>query len=552
MKVSLKVKNSTGYNEVPQSFNGVITSYHTDFSNIREFFENSPQDIAAHFSGRMPSSENLKKLGNTLCEYNKKLGADEKTLENIKLLQNAKARVVVSGQQPTVLTGALLVLYKALSAVKMAENLEKTMMSPVVPIFWNASEDHNMAELDHTFFLNGDGSLCNVKFPFDNDKNAGMSLGSLPIHTKLADEAFLKQVQGSLFETEFTPAVMELIRDSYNQSKTYADWFGRLILHFFKGTGLIILDPALPGIKKLAVPILKKAIEDPVRPSQLVNEVGGELYSLGYKKQIVRKDDQCSFFLYNKQGQREKVSYSDGVYTTASRAYTKDELLSVLETECERFSPNVILRPILSEYLLPSISYMAGPGELSYYAQLKSVYKLFDVPMPIIQSRLSMSILESKIVKVLDKFSFSPTDFLGDTSALVTEYVRSKNKLASEQFWGDISGNIRKTLDDLKSVISEDDPASFAPVEQMTQKMLWQLGKIEEKVVKNQKTREKELALSMEKVKKNVKPDNKLQERQLNIFYYINKYGFSFWEAIMRDAPTDYTCHHFVSIKTNG
>jgi len=549
MKVSLEVKNSTGYNEVPQSFNGIITSYHTNFNNIREFFGSSPKDIAAHFSGKMPSSENLKKLGNTLCEYNKRLGADEKTLDNIKLLQNGKARVVVSGQQPTVLTGPLLVLYKALSAVKMAENLEKTMMSPVVPIFWNASEDHNMAELDHTFFMNGDGSLCNIKFPFDS-KYAGMSLGSLPIHDDGVEEVLLGQLQSSFIETEFTPSVVELIKDSFHESATYGDWFGRLILHFFKGKGLIILDPALEGIKKLAVPILKKAIQDPVRPSRLVNEVGKELSLLGYKKQILRKDDQCSFFLYNKLGQREKVSYNDGVYATASYTYTQDELLSILEEECVRFSPNVILRPILSEYLLPSISYMAGPGELSYYAQLRNVYSLFDVTMPIIQSRLSMSILENKIVKVLDKFSFSPTDFLGDTSALVTDYVRSKNKLASEEFWGDVSGNIRKTLDDLKSVIKGNDPASFAPVDQMTQKMLWQLGKIEEKVVKNQKAREKELSSSMEKVKKNVKPENKLQERQLNIFYYINKYGFDFWEAIKRDAPTDYTRHHFASVKT--
>jgi len=271
MKVSLQVKNSVNYGDAPLTFNAILKTYNSDFDNISEFYENSPQDIAAHFSARVPGKEILSKLGDALLSYNKKLGGDQKTLENIKLLKKGQARVIVTGQQPTLLTGPLLVPYKALSAIRMAEHIKKSMMRPVVPVFWNASEDHNISELDHTFFMNIKGDLSKVKFPVD-EKDKGQSAGKLSLGDSKW-EVISSQLKESLIETEFTGEVMELLKSTYDDSSTYGEWFGRLILKLFKGTGLIILDPAIPALKKLMRPILQKAIEEPTNSLRAATSV---------------------------------------------------------------------------------------------------------------------------------------------------------------------------------------------------------------------------------------------------------------------------------------
>ncbi len=547
MKVSLEIKNSAYYSEAPQIFNSLLKKYHDDFDHVSEFYKNSPKNMHTNTSVPMPAS--IGPLGNVLMEYNKKLGADQKTLDNIELLKNSQARVIVSGQQPALMTGPMLVIYKALSAVHAAQELSKESSECVVPIFWNASEDHNIAELDHTFFMGRDGSPIKLTMPFGKESD-GKSIGQLPLRDTPEVDVFFQELEDAFVKTEFTEELMSLLKNTYKKAETYADWFGMLMLKIFKGTGLIMLDPHLVGIKKLISPVIERAIKHPVVPSKLVNEVGDELASRGFGRQITKKENQCAFFLYNSDNKRERVEFSDGKFTTETAVYTESELLEVLKKQPERFSPNVILRPILSEYILPTISYMAGPAELSYYAQLKKLYMFFNVEMPIIQSRLSMSILEGKIQKILERFNFSPTDLLGDTTALVTEYVKENNRLASAEFWDNVKLKINDVLDSVKVDIRKSDPASLNAVESISQKIVWQLGKMESKVIQNQRSKEKELSEALEKVKRHLKPKNSLQERKVNIFYYMNKYGFDFFEALKKEAPSDYTRHHFITVQT--
>jgi uncharacterized protein YllA (UPF0747 family) len=263
----------------------------------RDMFGTSPSQMADHLKdvGRRyrPRREEVAAV---LRRLHARLGASAATLKNLDRLAQPNTFVVIGGQQPGLLTGPLYTVYKAISIIKLAEDLRRRFPYEFVPLFWNASDDHDWAEVNHASLVDGNGQRQRLEYPLDS-QFAGSSVGEIPLDRGAL--TVIQRLSEVLAGQGFAHEVEALLLESAEVSATFGEWFSRLMLILFHRHGLIIVDPALPDLKRLAIPLFEQAFEAPLIPSQLANEAGDALEAHGYQRQI-HKDPT----LYSAQGRR--------------------------------------------------------------------------------------------------------------------------------------------------------------------------------------------------------------------------------------------------------
>ena len=449
---------------------------------------------------------------------------------------------ISTGQQPGLLTGPLYTLYKSVTALKKAEQLTELGI-PSVPLFWNATEDHDMEELNHIYLFDEGEGVRRVAYPF-NTSFLNWSVGKIPLGEEV--DGFLKELKELLPETGFSPETFELLQTTAALSTTYGEWFSRIMAALFSKYGLILLDPTVPEIKQLASPIFESVIEEPLVVSRLVNEAGDRLERLGYKRQIHKTDDSCAFFLEH-DGRREQVLYRDGVFRTARQRYSKGDLLSILMESPERFSSNATLRPIVSEALFPSIGYVGGPGEIAYWAQLKGVFDHFQFAMPILIPRGNLTLVEHKVRKILEKLMLDPLEFRDET-LVMNRLTREKYPFLSELFWERIREKVESSFSEVSSALPEVDPTLTDSLKSTISSMHLFISKFEKKLLRNMKKHEEIVARQVLEVTTHLFPHHEFQERVINVFSLLNRYGLQFVDQLVEVFPDDSRRHFFVDI----
>jgi bacillithiol biosynthesis cysteine-adding enzyme BshC len=290
-------------------------------------------------------------------------------------------------------------------------------------------------------------------------------------------------------------------------------------------------------------------LEDPLLPSQLVNRVGEELKQAGYKAQLKRAPQNCSFFLFEDH-KRQPVSFSDGHFYTSSASYLPAQLQSILQQEPQRFSPSVVLRPIVADHIFNTAVYVAGPSEIAYFPQLKAVYEHFQTSMPLIWPRTSLTIVEPRIGKILDKYSLQPIKFQGDIGQIISELTRQRNRLAGTALWEQTKREVLEPLRRLREEALGQDQSLAASIEAAINKIAWQLNQLETKTIQLQKKQDSVLTTQLSRAKNYLFPEQQLQERQLNLFYFLNKYGLAWLDGLIECTPLEYGVHCFMGLKS--
>lgn len=475
-------------------------------------------------------------------EYNRGVGSSEKTLENIRHLGNKQTLVVVSGQQPGLFTGPLYTIYKAITAIKLAQHLGKRYDRPIVPVFWIATEDHDFAEVDHCKILDRQNNLVSINLSYDS-KYKNQAVGLFPI----SDTSPLETLKSCLPETDFTAGVLELIGSTQAESENLGEWFARIMAHLFYQHGLVLFDCNQPVIRSLGAPLMEKAIENPLIPSKLVNKAGEVLQQAGYKKQITRSPENCAFFLFE-DGYRCRVTFDGSKFRTTYAEYSPDEIKTLLKTSPERFSTGVVMRPVMSEYLFKSVISIGGPGEIGYFAQLKDVYAHFEVPMPVLLPRLSLTILEGRIQRIFQNYGLQYKDFKREIGAIISEVVRRQGSFLGDDYWQDIIKNTLHPIYQFREEAEKEGKAFLQPIDTALNKMSWLLGQLQNKIIQTAKKSEEKMIRQITSAQTNICPSNDLQERHLNIFYFMNKYGPDYINRLIEDVPFQYNRHQVLNI----
>ncbi|HEX8636989.1 MAG TPA: bacillithiol biosynthesis cysteine-adding enzyme BshC, partial [Pyrinomonadaceae bacterium] len=404
-KVVLQTE-SLPFAEIPQQ-SKLFVEYQRDPLALSRFY---PSAVESHtqIAARIPEVlANHRADRNVLCdaleEMNRKSGASDKTLENIELLRQTDTVAVVTGQQAGLFTGPLYTIYKALSAVRLTECLRGRGYN-AVPVFWIATEDHDFEEVSKTSIIERTGALAELK------NEPKRCYENLPVgYVKLDDS--IRQTIEELFDelpaTEFSGELRRLIDETWKTQTYYGDAFARLLNKLFGAYGLIILCPLNERLKRLAAPVYVEAIKKSEEIVSALRKRSDELIAEGYHAQVLIGEDYFPLFWQAKDHTRNALKRSEnGTFKTKddAREFTLAELAEIAERDPSRFSPSVVLRSVVQDYLLPTVCYFGGAAEIAYFAQSGEVYRILNRPATTIFHRQSFTVVEPKQGRTLEKY----------------------------------------------------------------------------------------------------------------------------------------------------
>lgn len=530
--------HKSGFSKLP--FSKLFRDYCSDSGTIHSYFETNPtkwdsillsQNKAKFKGDRSRSADLLKKANQSF------LGSDV-TQKQIEKLKDPNSRVVVTGQQVTLYGGPLYTVYKTITAIIYARRLEKNTGSPVIPIFWLADEDHDIDEVA-TIHLPDSNTVNSVTYDHNNYIDAP------PASTiTLGDE--LKEVQDllktSIDETDFTGELLRQIEECYKPDRTFGKAFGELLMNYFGKHGLILAGSLDPEIKSHTKHLIAKAVESHAELSNALDDTTYSLKEDGYHDQV--QVQPSNLFYLNEEGQRIKIQFVNDKWSIPAKKWSTDALLKEIDEQPENFSPNVFLRPVLQDYLLPVAGYVGGPGEIAYYAQMKTFYEVFGFKMPAIIPRFSITIFESAIDRIIEKLPFDWPKYMDRIEDLEKEFVDKSETADIEKIFGIWKSHIDELSHAKRKEIGKIDPTLKGSVGKAKANYFSELDKLKGKVYRSVKDQEKTQIDRIKRIKNNLFPNGNLQEREIAFIFFLNKYGPDFYDRILNELDNEVPFNH--------
>jgi bacillithiol biosynthesis cysteine-adding enzyme BshC len=530
----------------------LLRDYAGRFDRLAPFFARNPHDPAAVREAATACDRQVyprAALRAILADRNRRWGAPEAVLKNIATLEDPAACVVFSGQQTGLFGGPLFTLYKALTALKLADRLQADLGRPVVPLFWMASEDHDVAEVDHALFADRGGELVRVRHDSWAEPQ-GFMAANLRLGPGIADT--LARARACLPETEFLPALSAALGEAYAPEATLGDAFARWMTHLLGRLGLVLVDGADPRLKPLAARIVQQELAEAPRSSRTILEASQALGEAGYPTQIEARPDGVNCFLL-REG-RHPLVRDGGSFRLrdTGKAIPVPELKRLAQEQPEQFSPNVALRPIVQDALFPTLAYVAGPGELAYFAQLAELYAAFRVPMPLILPRASFTLLEPRVAQLLDRFRLELPDFSQEPEQLASRLFRAQLPPDLEAIMRKAREGVDAIFEEVGAAIAAVDPTLRATVGQTAGHLKGHLEQLEKKAVQAVKRREAETRQQLHRVRQALMPGGKPQERVFTTLPFLAKYGPALVDVVRRNLDGPGWSHTLLPLTADG
>lgn len=489
-----------------------------DFSSVSAFYGHAPTMAAVKRSGRSLKypAERRTEVSAALRAQNEALGAGSTTLENIDRLAKG-ALAVVSGQQVGLFSGPAYAIYKALTAIQIAEELTASGIA-AVPVFWMATEDHDLEEVRWSTWFHA-GKLTRFEMPGNGD--AGHPVGAIPLSEevkRLADEAAgLLAAAGGEF-------LAGILRESYGSGETYGSAFGKLFARLFGEQGLVLLDPLDVRLHRVAGPILRQAVEQRDVVNEALLQRGRELERAEFEVQV--KVTARSTLLFSMcKGVRQPISTNGGKFANRVQTWTREELLRSVEEKPECFSPNALFRPVVQDYLLPTAAYIAGPAEIAYFAQAEVVYRQVLGRMPVILPRAAFTILDAKAEKLLKRYDLSVEDVWAGSQELRRKMEsRCVPKALGKNFDKNMKQS-QRMLAQLRKQIVRLDPTLAGAIDTAQKKIGFQLEKLKRKAGKAQDQKTGLVSEHEKYLESLIYPHKMLQSRDLCFLPFLAQMG---------------------------
>jgi bacillithiol synthase len=508
-------------------FSELFLDYLYDYPKVQEYFAGNFRDTASFDSACIRQAavpRDRQTLASVAGEQQKRFGCGQPSIDNAARLANPETFAVVTGQQVGLYGGPLYTVYKALTAVQLAANLTRQFpQRTFVPVFWLEGEDHDFAEMNHAGLFDPEYKITTVSYLPGGvvpERNLG-AVGAIAFDETFA--ATLEATEAALGKSEFTPAILGMLKEAYQPGATFLSAFAGWMARLFGERGLVIIDPSDPRLKKIVGPVFEKELESYPKSSQLVIAQSAELEER-YHAQIKAKS--LNLFMFHKGGRYLIEPRETDFSLKGTRAFfSKDDVMKLAKEQPEALSPNVILRPLCQDTLLPTIAYVAGPSEVAYFAQLRPVYEAFGIPLPVIYPRASVSIVQSSAVRTMEKYGLDIEAFYGDISRVSSAVADQISEIKLEPLFEDSLGKIRDSLGEVRFGLNEIDPTLLGPLENTVGKIESLLSVLKEKSLAAQRKRNETAVRQVERAAAVLLPEGSLQERQVNILYYMNKLG---------------------------
>lgn len=445
---------------------------------------------------------------------------------------------VTTGQQPGLFTGPLYSIYKALTAVSLARSLEEALGRPVVPLFWIASEDHDWAEANHTWLVDLENDLLRISLPAEPPAPGEPPLFRIGLQDEL--DGPLQALAQALPDTDFSHRYLELVRDAYAPGSTLSGAFRQVLEALLGPFGLCFVEAHQPGLKEASRSVLLHELERAHDHEASLRDRADALEGAGYHIQVPILEGGVNLFLEGPEGRERLYRDGDGFQLhTSARCISREDVVERVDQDSRCLSPNVLLRPVVESAVFPTVSYVAGPGEIAYFAQLGPLFEGHDVSMPLVVPRSSVTLMEAKNRKVLEKFGLEVGELARPLHELESEIARDEVPPEIQEALGRLRGAVAEHSSRLLELARAVDPTLKGPIGNARNTAFSAFGDAEKKIVQAVK-RENEIALSqLEKARIHLFPDGAPQERRLNVLYYLVRYGEDFLPAVAERCSVD-------------
>lgn len=514
---------------IEQHYIAPATKLMNDYINgvpaIEQFFSYKPEmtQMQERYHKLKKHPADRQKLSGILHDYMAPHGLTEKMKDNLAVFEEG-APVVVAGQQAGLLTGPLYTVHKAISIILLAKQAEEELNVRVVPVFWIAGEDHDLAEISH-LFRDVNGRLDKLNVPHSEYGKNSASSAQL---NKSTIESYLKEYFRSLPETKHSAELQTLAFSHLEQASSYTDFFALLLNHFFKEEGLLYIDAADHALRHYETPFFEKMIQQSEKIAYAAVDAEEQLKTLGYPATIGAELDAANLFV-TVQGERILLKREGDRFIGkgAGVEYSKDELLNVARTNPENLSNNVVTRPLMQEMLFPVLAFVGGPGEIAYWAALKNVFQVAGMELPIIMPRLNLTLISRKVESLLKKYELTAPEIamgqqIPERRQQLMDSIRDEQ---AEKLLEEMKQQLEAKYSEIHQAFSTISGGLDPLVDKNLQIHLKQLqflkNKLEDEVILQNSTQFAHFDL----LETELYPNGGFQERVFSPFPYMNIYG---------------------------
>ncbi len=509
---------------VPASSN-LMNDYINGEEELRRYFSYPPE--LDSFESRQQKLRDHKvdrlTVSSIIRGYMEPYGISKKAEQHLQDFRDG-ASVIVTGQQAGLLTGPLYTVHKAISTIVLAAQASEKLGSKVVPVFWIAGEDHDLAEISH-LYREVSGRVEKLNFPH---MEYGKKTASTAKLNKPKTRDFLEEYFRSLPETAHSQKLQQLIYGFLETTETFTGFFSALLNYFFKEEGLLFIDAACPELRSYESVYFKQLINLSEGIAREVFNAEQKLAIQGYNPPLSAERDAANLFVTVK-GERILLKREDDFFTgnNGKVRFTKHELLELAEQSPQLLSNNVVTRPLMQEMVFPVLAFVGGPGEIAYWSLFKNAFELLDMEMPVIMPRLGMTLVDRKVQTLLDKYGLNFEDIVIDrkTPFLKAELLDAVREKEAENLVLELETKIQSDFNAIKAKFTDVSRGLVPLVEKNLQFHLKQLdflkNKLEDEVILQNSVQFGHLDL----LENELLPNGSLQERIYNPIHYMNDYG---------------------------
>jgi bacillithiol biosynthesis cysteine-adding enzyme BshC len=525
----------------------LVSTYANNFASVASLFAGDPADETAWRStiARVQHAPHDRaRLAAILERQLAGRNAPPEARHAAARLRDPTSVAVVTGQQAGLFGGPLYTLLKAVSAVLVARRAQATYGTPTVAVFWVDAEDHDWDEVHAADVLDADFVPRRIALARVD------GAGQRPVASLLLDDQVRQtcaELEAALTPTEFTAELLTSLRRHYRPGESVATAFAAWMDELVGRHGLVVFDGADAEAKPLVADLFARELERPGSTSRLAREAGDTLAHLGHEPQVEPADDTAAL-LYLGHASRQPIKWRDHDAVIGDTVRAASDVQAEAGAHPERFSPNVLLRPIVQDRLFPTIAYVAGPSELAYQAQLGGVYRSFGVEAPLLCPRASATLLDAAAARFLDRSHLPLQALHADDDAALNALLEGQLPPVVEQTLKDTERELVRRIGVIKGAVGTIDPTLEGAVETTVERMRDTLTDLHAKIIRAAKRKDDTLRRQFTRSRALAFPGGHPQERVLSVAFFVNRYGPAMVDRLIDVLPVEAGKHYILTL----
>lgn len=503
----------------------LFADYCSDFASVARFYRHDPYSaggLAAAAAEVAYPEERRTAMARALAGQNP-------PSELLARFAEPGTLAVVTGQQAGLFGGPAYTLYKALTAARLAAELTARGI-PAVPIFWIATEDHDFAEVNHSWVFDRDRQPVELRMAAP----LGWEDGPRPAGNYPVVDPPIEALRTALLDFPYASDVMAAVEQSYCPGATLGSAFRALLRRLLERIGILTVDPLAAPVRAIGAPLIAEALRSAAELRAALLGRGEQLLQAGYHAQVL-VDGNSSLFFQLEEGQRRPLRLPDSEY-------------AALASRAESISPNALLRPVWQDYLFPTAAYVGGPGEVAYFAQSAVLFERLLGRMPAVYPRASLTLLEARAAKLLHRLKLNLTDVMRPEAALRERIAQTLVPPELQTALAETADSVAERLDRLGAQLAQFDPTLAEALRRSRAKVLYQIEKLRRKTEREALRRDARASAEAVYLSGLLFPHGHLQERLHSPLPFLAAYGLDLVDRLYENLKLDCRGHRILTL----